>query len=123
MSRALPKSGGALCDVQGYERPALGPGTASNTTMEVPVLDDDFDDDDARDEVLQRLDVRVKAMIGVLEMEFQATPKDIVTSVVTLLTDRDPMGMADHLTEHADMLRTFFGSAPSPKFHPKPRRR
>jgi len=24
MSRALPKSGGALCDVQGYEHPASG---------------------------------------------------------------------------------------------------
>lgn len=24
MSRVLPKSGGALCDVQGYERPASG---------------------------------------------------------------------------------------------------
>ena len=88
------------------------------------MLDDDFDDDDARDEVLQRLDARVKTMIGVLEMEFQATPRDIVTSVVTLLSDRDPAGMADHLTDHANKLVTFFGAAPHQrKFHPKLRRR
>lgn len=87
------------------------------------MLDDDFNDDDARDEVLQRLDARVKAMIGVLEMEVQATPQDIMTSVITLLADRDPMGMADHLTRHANMLRTFFGSAPSRTLPPKLRRR
>jgi hypothetical protein len=32
MSRALPKNGGTLCDVQGYERPAFRPGHASYTT-------------------------------------------------------------------------------------------
>lgn len=87
------------------------------------MLDEDFEDDDARDEVLRRLDARVKTMVGVLEMEFQATPRDIVTSVVTLLSDRDPAGMADHLTDHANKLVTFFGAAPQRKFQPRPKRR
>jgi hypothetical protein len=89
----------------------------------VHVLDDDFDDDDAREQKAMRLEARVQAMIGVLEMEFQATPTDIVTTVVTLLADRDPSGMADHLTGHVEVLRMYFGSAPPQKLHPKTRRR
>lgn len=87
------------------------------------MLDDDFDDDDAREQKAMRLEARVQAMIGVLEMEFQATPTDIVTAVVTLLADRDPVGMADHLTGHVEVLRTYFGSAPSQKPYPKSKRR
>ena len=87
------------------------------------MLEDDFDDDDARDEILRRMDDRVKTMISVLEMEFQATPKDIATSVLTLLSERDPAGMADHLAEHVHMLRTFFGSAAPRKPRPNFKRR
>ena len=87
------------------------------------MLNDDFDDDDAHEQKAMRLEARVQAMIGVLEMEFQATPTDIVTAVVTLLADRDPAGMADHLTSHVEVLRAYFGSAPSQKPRPKSRRR
>ena len=40
MSRALPKSGGALCDVQGYERPALAGHRLFNERRRRCVLDE-----------------------------------------------------------------------------------
>ncbi len=40
MSRVLPKSGGALCDVQGYERPALAGHRLFNERRRRCVLDE-----------------------------------------------------------------------------------
>jgi DNA-binding MarR family transcriptional regulator len=55
MSRVLPKSGGALCDVQGYERPALTAGHRLFHRAGGSMADTDQADDERYFEVLDLL--------------------------------------------------------------------
>jgi len=102
MSKACLKVA-APCPRAGFPTPGSRAGYRLQLSVEVPVPDN-VAENDALKQRKFRLVTRVRNMIKVLEMEFGATPDEILTTVAMSLKDHDANELAEILDTTSSLL-------------------